>query len=392
MKKDIKILHISPVVPNVNSGGNLGILQSAYSLTHSGYVVDYLGFDITINVIREWYKRIYVLPFNTSPVNKLKSYIQLKFDVFYQEWKRLRINYDCYDIIFVEFTYYDYIIRDIRKSGYKGNVVVRVHNIEHDFFRALFQSNKRIINWFKKELIDKKERYVIDNSDMLVFLSEVDKHRMDKVYGINRAMKEILPVSVNYSCDQLSKLEICEKEKIVALVTGSLWFGPNYDAIKWMIDAIYESIKDICKIVIAGYKPAKRLIEICEAKGITLVDSPKDITPYFEEADIFLAPIFEGAGMKVKIAEAMSYGLPVVSTSFGFIGYNLKDKENCFVANSRDEFISSIREYKESGCEEKQRMRKNILKVYRENYCLEASQKRLKIIMTKLLSNQNKID
>ena len=84
---------------------------------------------------------------------------------------------------------------------------------------------------------------------------------------------------------------------------------------------------------------------IANAERCTLVDSPEDMAPYFRGASLYLAPIFSGAGMKVKVAEALSYGLQVVGTRHAFIGYN-EASTALFEAETARDFASSIKSAK----------------------------------------------
>jgi glycosyltransferase involved in cell wall biosynthesis len=50
----------------------------------------------------------------------------------------------------------------------------------------------------------------------------------------------------------------------------------------------------------------------------------EDIDTYFSGADVFINPITSGGGIKVKLVEALSYGLPVVSTELAAEGIDKK--------------------------------------------------------------------
>ena len=84
-------------------------------------------------------------------------------------------------------------------------------------------------------------------------------------------------------------------------------------------------VSDICELTIAGAKPNDEITNACRDTNTLLVASPESMKPYFEAAYMVLVPIFDGGGMKVKVAEAMSYNLPVVTTSHGKIGYKIID-------------------------------------------------------------------
>jgi glycosyltransferase involved in cell wall biosynthesis len=57
-----------------------------------------------------------------------------------------------------------------------------------------------------------------------------------------------------------------------------------------------------------------------------------DVSPFFENARVMVAPLRYGAGVKGKILEAMSHGLPVVTTPIGAEGINLRNGHDVFIA------------------------------------------------------------
>src|SRR6266540_3353136 len=68
----------------------------------------------------------------------------------------------------------------------------------------------------------------------------------------------------------------------------------------------------------------------------------EDTTSYLDRAAISIAPLRYGAGMKGKIVEAMSYGLPVVTTSVGMQGINAVSGEHCLIADNAAEFAEAL--------------------------------------------------
>ena len=68
----------------------------------------------------------------------------------------------------------------------------------------------------------------------------------------------------------------------------------------------------------------------------------RDPDPYFDDARVFVAPLRYGAGMKGKIGQAMSLGLPVVTTSIGAEGMLLNDGAHALIADSAGEFAAAV--------------------------------------------------
>lgn len=276
-----------------------------------------------------------------------------------------------YDLIYIDFTKMDYAIKDIKKSGYNGTIIVRAHNVEADFFRVNFMSRKNVMTFLKYIVAKPRERYMVRAADCIFAITEQDRERLTELYGISRDKIELCPVGINIPPQEKEfKTEI--SQKLRCLITGTLSFGPNVDAIMWFIDKVYPNVKDIADITVAGYKPNGELNRKCGENGIRLVDTPETMRPLFEEAEMICAPIFDGGGMKVKIAEAMSYGLPIVTTKHGAIGYDLVDGENSFIADSPEKFTKAIRTYYAFEPDERKELLTREWKLYCEKYSVEA--------------------
>jgi len=81
----------------------------------------------------------------------------------------------------------------------------------------------------------------------------------------------------------------------------------------------------------AGWTPDKPELriagEICNAlggfdlPGVRLLGYIDDLAAFYAETDVIVAPMLMGSGLKMKVAEALSYGVPVVGTAIGFEGF-----------------------------------------------------------------------
>jgi glycosyltransferase involved in cell wall biosynthesis len=60
------------------------------------------------------------------------------------------------------------------------------------------------------------------------------------------------------------------------------------------------------------------------------------------ETAAFIVPLQAGGGMRVKILDAWSGGLPVISTSIGAEGLMARDGENLLLADSPDAFARAV--------------------------------------------------
>ena len=103
---------------------------------------------------------------------------------------------------------------------------------------------------------------------------------------------------------------------------------------------IRESVPDVVFCVV-GSKPPDEVLSLA-SKHVKVAGYVPDPDPYFDGALIFVSPLRYGAGMKGKIGQAMTYGLPVVTTSIGAEGMRLVDGDNALVADDAAKFADAV--------------------------------------------------
>ena len=107
----------------------------------------------------------------------------------------------------------------------------------------------------------------------------------------------------------------------------------------------------------------------------------ENLEKYYINAKFIIAPIFDGSGMKTKIAEAMMYGKKVIGTTEAFVGYEDHLPEAGWLCNSKVEFVQSIMSSNEGL--DNQGLNNNLRKIFQANYSLESAE----IKMRNILSN-----
>jgi glycosyltransferase involved in cell wall biosynthesis len=127
---------------------------------------------------------------------------------------------------------------------------------------------------------------------------------------------------------------------------GSLWPKSNIEAVEWLLDNIIPCYLDV-QFIIGGTRPSEQLMsKIKLYKNVLLHSDFADISDIVPRNALFLSPTFRGAGMKVKIAEALLLGLPIAGTDESFVGYDeVMSLDGIFLANNAQEFKSAIDKY-----------------------------------------------
>ncbi|MCX7982229.1 MAG: glycosyltransferase [Syntrophales bacterium] len=190
----------------------------------------------------------------------------------------------------------------------------------------------RQVNLMKKEEID-----VYKQADRLWVVTEED----------GKAIKnEVYPVPIDVIPNIHEAVHVVKKYENTSdlLFVGNFKHRPNVDGIIYFVKAIFpiisKALPDI-KLYIVGNSPPEEVLSL-SSKKIIVTGYVKDLSPYLEKARVFVAPLTYGAGMKGKIGEAMSWGIPVVTTTIGAEGMDLIHGEEALIADSPTDFAQNV--------------------------------------------------
>jgi glycosyltransferase involved in cell wall biosynthesis len=107
------------------------------------------------------------------------------------------------------------------------------------------------------------------------------------------------------------------------LFSGVMSYAPNARAALFIAREILPRLPQDVRVVVAGIKPADELVRLGREKPrLVVTGAVPQIELVIREADLFLAPMFEGAGMQNKILEALASGLPVITTPICSVAFN----------------------------------------------------------------------
>lgn len=119
---------------------------------------------------------------------------------------------------------------------------------------------------------------------------------------------------------------------------GNYLHDPNRDAIVWFIQESWPAVKKAVpgvKLLVVGRGPTEDMLALAkDDPSIDITGQVEDVRPHLHASDIFICPVRFGGGFRGKVLEAMSCGIPVVSTSLGAEGLPVEDGKNLEIADS----------------------------------------------------------
>jgi polysaccharide biosynthesis protein PslH len=127
---------------------------------------------------------------------------------------------------------------------------------------------------------------------------------------------------------------------------GAMDYNPNVDALRWYFaeihDALREEIADL-RVLIVGKDPVAEVKRYAENGGVTVTGGVPDVRPYYKRAWLQIVPLRIGGGTRLKIVESLGIQTPVVSTTIGAQGLDLKNEFDILYADTAQDFVKQTR-------------------------------------------------
>jgi len=220
------------------------------------------------------------------------------------------------------------------KSMFNGNIFIRTHNVESEIWRDLAQNEKNVI---KKLILGKLakdlrsyEIKTLNKADGIISISKDDVLIFEKI-GVS-TKKCIISVSIpinktvnNYEATDLFHI-------------GAMNWIPNIEATNRLVNLfpkIYSQTKSKLHLAGSHFPENMNVSEAIKIHGFV-----EDIFEFAVESGILVTPIISGSGVRIKILEMMSAGIPVITTKKGATGIEYQT-DNCLIIAETDEEIIS---------------------------------------------------
>jgi glycosyltransferase involved in cell wall biosynthesis len=114
----------------------------------------------------------------------------------------------------------------------------------------------------------------------------------------------------------------------VVSVIGNMDWYPTRSAAERFLTRLWPGIKaraPEARALVVGWNARVALKNFLNLPDVTVEENVPDIHPYFERTAVLLYAPASGSGMKVKVLEALAFGVPVVTTSEGVEGLPAED-------------------------------------------------------------------
>lgn len=277
-----------------------------------------------------------------SKINPFSYYGNtIRQSVYDQIIARLRELTDTPDIIVLEFTEMVLLAPKIRKMFSGVRIIASEHDVSYLGLERIVANDKFVLKKFidniKYKIRKKNELSSLGFCDSIMPHNFKDKDLLISD-GINAERIHILtPYFDDYSCER-------KPDYKSILFYGAMGRTANVDAAIWFIENVLPHLNKEIVFLVVGSKPQERLLKY-KSENVVITGFVEDVLPFFEKCMCMVVPLKDGAGIKVKVLEAFTAGIPVLTNEIGIEGIraeNLKEYIYCESANDYIIYISQI--------------------------------------------------
>lgn len=235
-------------------------------------------------------------------------------------------------------------IPELQQAGVP--VVYRAHNVEHEIWMRLANNEP---NWFKRyylkiqsKRLRKEEQKAIRSVDAVVGISQTDCD----YFGANSTIQVHLHLP---SVKTALKVEIKIQPAAIFHI-GSMEWDANVQGVTWFLSKVWPQLKsEVPDLVfhvagkgIMGHKNLFFQTDVINHGEVS------DATAFMQAHGIGVVPLLAGSGIRMKLIESLSLGIPCVATPVAVQGLPIEKGKHVVVAADAEAFISGIKDLLEN--------------------------------------------
>lgn len=185
--------------------------------------------------------------------------------------------------------------------------------------------------------VKKREIRFSKEADITIAITDTEKDILNE----NGAKKVI--VIPNVHAPYMGKHKSFSEREGICFI-GGYDHEPNIDAVVWLtreiMPLVWKKHPDI-PLTLLGSNPRPAVLAL-QSNNVKVPGYVEDVTNYFTDSRICVAPLRYGAGMKGKVGQSLEFSLPVVTTDIGAEGMDLKHERHVLIANTTADFAAAI--------------------------------------------------
>ena len=221
------------------------------------------------------------------------------------------------------------------------------HNIESHLLerRIPYETSRlrRLYFGLESRKLRHYEAAIAGDFDINLVVSRLDGQRLQAICPAATTAVVANGVDVEYFRRRTPLSEV-ERGHLI-MVSGMNWF-PNRDAVLLMADSVWPILAKTmpdARLTIVGASPPQPILDLAARDPrVTVTGFVDDVRPYMEKAQVYLCPMRDGGGTRLKILDALAMGVPIVATAMALEGIDVVAERDVLIADGPEEFANQI--------------------------------------------------
>ena len=220
-------------------------------------------------------------------------------------------------------------------------VFVRLHNIEFKIWERYADRLSRFnpVHWFIASQAKKLKSFEAMHYDKVSMCYAITQHDAMIAKHIS-PQASISTLTAGVYFNTLIPDYTIEKIPHRMIHASTFDWIHNREALYWFLKEVFPAIKSHisnAELVVLGKHIPERILNM-KNQDILAKGFVPSIVPEYSAASFFIAPLFVGSGIRIKILEAMSLGLPVLASSIAAEGILATTDQGLIICDNAEDF------------------------------------------------------
>lgn len=249
------------------------------------------------------------------------------------------------DVVYVDHLGMVSNLRDVSSVPARARTVLDQHNVESDFFEQFAGASRgprKVVAADEHRAARRFERRALRAVDAVIAISSDDARRFANLAGVDAHVVPVVVRSVRKARSRVDHPHFC--------YVGNLRWRPNVAGLDWLCREVWPLIRARhakATLEIAGVGlPVERGRPVApdawKVPGVETVGFLHDLEPLYDRSLAMLAPVFGGSGVRLKLLEGFRAGMPLVTTTDGASGLQVRDGRELLVADDAEGFADRV--------------------------------------------------
>jgi glycosyltransferase involved in cell wall biosynthesis len=339
----------------LHDGGAIATFQMMKALAFEGHVISYFSYNTKKHFVDEktllerfsfckYYPQ--ELDASVTPLGALKNlFSNRSFHLQRYENEQTNENLakllksESFDIVHIEGLYSAGFLKTVRKC-FKGHVSYRSHNIESQIWERLADETSNGVKKFYLKLQSKRlkreEELFWQQVDSIIPIAPDDAKAIS--LKVNKPMFTYLPGI------QIGLIEEVQLQPFQLFHIGSMEWMANIQGVEWFLQKVWPLVKS--KVPQIEFHIAGKGLDPLDPRifqsGVYNHGEVENAKTFMLNHGICVVPVVAGSGIRMKLIEAMSMGIPCVSTKIGVQGIAAENHVHLEIAETAVEMAQAI--------------------------------------------------